>query len=117
MYFVLISVILKLFVCQEHRNLVFPGEYLTTATLLAGFWSNPENQLGTYIGTLLGATGTTCLLRYHTYTLHTPLAHSCNWYIGTIAMADEDDPPRYGGAGIEEVLQIHQPQQLDFLCS
>ena len=89
----------KAFCVSRTQKLGLPREYLTTATLLAGFWSNPENQLGTYIGTLLGATGTTCLLRYHTYTLHTPLAHSCNWYIGTIAMADEDDPPRYGGQG------------------
>ena len=75
MYFVLISVILKHFLCTEHGNLVFPGEYPTTATLLANYWSDPGNQVGTYTGTQFGTNGTTCLLRHHTLIQHTPLAH------------------------------------------
>ena len=73
MYFVLISVILKHFLCIDHRNLVFPRGYSTEATLLANYWSNPGNQVGTYTGTQFGTNGTTCLLRHHTLTQHTPL--------------------------------------------
>ena len=51
MYFVLISVILKHFLCTDHGNLVFPRGYSTDATLLANYWSNPGNQVGTYTGT------------------------------------------------------------------
>ena len=109
MYFVLISVILKHFLCPEHRNLVFLGEYPGTATLLVGFWSNPENQVGMYTGTLPGANGTICLLGHHTHILHTPLVHPCNWHIVSKGytyystyitdMADGGDPPRHLGQG------------------
>ena len=51
MYLVLISVILKHFLCIDHRNLVFPRGYSTDATLLANYWSDPGNQVGTYTGT------------------------------------------------------------------
>ena len=107
MYFVLISVILKHFLCTEHGNLIFPGEYLTTATLLANYWSDPGNQVGTYTGTQFGTNGTTCNLRHHTLIQHTPLAHLCNWYTYSKGytyystyqeiMADGGDSPRHGG--------------------
>ena len=128
MYFVLISVILKHFLCTEHGNLVFPGEYPTTATLLADYWSDPGNQVGTYTGTQFGTNGTTCLLRHHTLIQHIPFAHPCNWYIHSKGytyystcqriMADGGDPPRHGGAGVEGRVGTHpQPQLLDFHSS
>ena len=80
MYFVLISVILKHFLCIEHGNLVFPRGYSTNATLLASYWSDPGNQVGTYTGTQFGTYGTTCLLRHHTFKQHTPLFIPCSWY-------------------------------------
>ena len=128
MYLVLISFIFKHFLCPEHGNLVFPWEYPGTATLLADYWGNPVNQVGTYTGTLTGTNGTTCLLRHHTYTLHTSFANSCNWYIDSkgytyyslyqIDMADGGDPPRHGGAGVEGRVGTHQqPQLLNFHSS
>ena len=128
MYFVLISVILKHFLCTEHGNLVFPGEYSTTATLLADYWSDPGNQIGTYTGTQFGTNGTTCLLRHHTFIQHTPFAHPCNWYTNSKGytyystyqrnMADGGDPPRHGGARVEGRVGTHlQPQLLDFHSS
>ena len=80
MYFVLISVILKHFLCIDHGNLVFPRGYSTDATLLANYWSDPGNQVGTYTGTQFGTNDTTCLLRHHTFIQHTPLFIPCSWY-------------------------------------
>ena len=109
MYFVLISVILKHFLCTEHGNLVFPGEYPTIATLLADYWSDPGNQVGTYTGTQFGTNGTTCLLKHHIFIQHTPFAHPCNWYTNSKGytyysiyqrnMTNGGDPPRHGGQG------------------
>ena len=67
MYLVLISVVLKHFLCTDHRNLVFPRGDSTDTTLLANYWSDPSNQVGTYTGTQFGTNGTTCLLRHHTF--------------------------------------------------
>ena len=107
MYFVLISVVLKHFLCTDHGNLVFPRGYSTDATLLANYWSDPGNQVGTYIGTQFGTNGTTCLLRHHTLIQHTPQVIPCNWYIHSKGlryysiyqrnMAEGADPPRHGG--------------------
>ena len=80
MYFVLVAVILKHFLCIKHGNLVFPRGYSTDATLLASYWSDPGNQVGTYTGTQFGTNGTTCLLKHHTLILHTPLFIPCSWY-------------------------------------
>ena len=80
MYFVLVEVILKHFLCIKHGNLVFPRGYSTDATLLASYWSDPGNQVGTYTSTQFGTNGTTCLLRHHTFILHTPLFIPCSWY-------------------------------------
>ena len=106
MYFVLISVILKHFLCIDHGNLVFPRGYSTDATLLASYWSDPGNQVGTYTGTQFGTNGTTCLLRHHTFIQHTPLFIQCSWYTHSRGftyystyqrnMADGGDPPRHG---------------------
>ena len=106
MYFVLISVVLKHFLCADHGNLVFPRGDLTDATLLANNWSDPGSQVGTYTGTQFGTNGTTCLLRHHTLIQHTPLVNPCNWYIHSKGftyystyqrnMAEGGDPPRYG---------------------
>ena len=106
MYFVLISVILKHFLCIDHGNLVFPRGYSTDATLLANYWSDPGNQVGTYTGTQFGTNGTTCLLRHHTFILHTPLFIPCSWYTYSKGftyystyqgnMAEGGDPPRHG---------------------
>ena len=106
MYFVLISVILKHFLCTDHGNLVFPRGYSTDATLLASYWSDPGNQVGTYTGTQFGTNGTTCLLRHHTFIQHTPLVNPSNWYIHSKGftyystyqrnMAEGGDPPRDG---------------------
>ena len=103
----IISVILKHFLCAEHRNLVFRGEYPTTTTILADYWSDPVNKVGIYTGTQFGTNGTTCLLRHHTNIQHTSPAHSCNWYIKTkgyihystcyINMSDDDEPHRHVG--------------------
>ena len=38
----------------DHGNLVFPRGYSTDATLLANYWSNPGNQVGTHTGTQFG---------------------------------------------------------------
>ena len=54
MYFVLISVVLKHFLCINHGNLVFLRGDSTDATLLANYWSDPGNQVGTYTGTQFG---------------------------------------------------------------
>ena len=106
MYFVLITVILKHFLCIKHGNLVFPRGYSTDATLLASYWSDPGNQVGTYIGTQFGTNGTTCLLRHHTLIQHTPLFIPCSWYTYSKGftyystyqrnMAEGGDPPRHG---------------------
>ena len=106
MYFVLISVVLKHFLCADHGNLVFPRGDSTDATLLANYWSDPGNQVGTYTGTQFGTNGTTCLLRHHTLIQPTPLVNPCNWYIHSKGftyystyqrnMAEGGDPPRYG---------------------
>ena len=106
MYFVLITVILKHFLCIKHGNVVFPRGYSTDATLLASYWSDPGNQVGTYTGTQFGTNGTTCLLRHHTLTQHTPLFIPCSWYthlkgftyysIYQGNMAEGGDPPRHG---------------------
>ena len=106
MYFVLISVVLKHFLCTNHGNLVFPRGYSTDATLLANYWSDPGNQVGTYTGTQFGTNGTTCLLRHHTFIQYTPLFIPCNWYTYSKGftyystyqrnMADGGDPPRHG---------------------
>ena len=106
MYFVLITVILKHFLCIKHGNLVFPRGYSTDATLLASYWSDPGNQVGTYTGTQFGTNGTTCLLRHHTLIQHTPLFIPCSWYTHLKGftyystyqgnMAEGGDPPRHG---------------------
>ena len=106
MYFVLVAVILKHFLCIKHGNLVFLRGYSTDATLLASYWSDPGNQVGTYIGTQFGTNGTTCLLRHHTLILHTPLFIPCSWYTYSKGftyystyqgnMAEGGDPPRHG---------------------
>ena len=106
MYLILISVVLKHFLCIEHGNLVFRGDYPTTATLLASYWSDPVNQVGTYVGTQLGTNGTTCLLRHHTTLQTLPLTHFYAWYIynkGYIyyslpltGMAEGGDPGGHG---------------------
>ena len=133
MYFVLITVILKHFLCIKHGNLVFPRGYSTDATLLASYWSDPGNQVGTYTGTQFGTNGTTCLLRHHTFIQHTPLFIPCSWYTHLKGftyystyqgnMAEGGDPPRHGtgrgrGEGGEPAttptvglpLQLKQPQ-------
>ena len=106
MYFVFVAVILKHFLCIKHGNLVFPRGYSTDATLLASYWSDPGNQVGTYTGTQFGTNGTTCLLRHHTFILHTPLFIPCSWYTYSKGftyystyqgnMAEGGDPPRHG---------------------
>ena len=106
MYFVLITVILKHFLCTKHGNLVFPRGYWTDATLLASYWSDPGNQVGTYTGTQFGTNGTICLLRHHTFIQHTPLFIPCSWYTYSKGftyystyqrnMAEGGDPPRHG---------------------
>ena len=79
---------------------------MTDATLLASYWSDPGNQVGTYIGTQFGTNGTTCLLRHHTFIQQTPQVNPCNWYtyskgfrhysIYQRNMAEGADPPRHG---------------------
>ena len=106
MYLILISVILKHFLCIEHGNLVFRGDYLTTATLLASYWSDPVNQVGTHVGTQFGTNGTTCLLRHHTTLQTLPLTHFYAWYIYNIGytyyslpligMSEGGDPAGHG---------------------
>ena len=124
MYLVLISVILKHFLCSDHGNLVFQRGDLTYATLLASYWSDPGNQVGTHTGAQLGANGTTCLLGHHTLIQHTPLDTSCNWYTYSRGftyystyqrnMAEGGDPPRHGaGRGRGKVGTYPQPQLLD----
>ena len=86
--------------------MVFPRGYSTDATLLASYWSDPGNQVGTYTGTQFGTNGTTCLLRHHTFILHTPLFIPCSWYTYSKGftyystyqrnMAEGGDPPRHG---------------------
>ena len=86
--------------------MVFPRGYSTDATLLASYWSDPGNQVGTYIGTQFGTNGTTCLLRHHTLIQHTPLFIPCSWYTHLKGftyystyqgnMAEGGDPPRHG---------------------
>ena len=122
MYLVLISVILKHFLCSEHGNLVFTGDYPTTATLSVSYWSDPVNQVGTYTGTQFGTNGTTCLLRHHTTLQTSPLTHFYAWYIintgytyysiPPLGMADGGDPPRHGGVGVEGMVGTHQQPQL-----
>ena len=73
MYFVLISVILKHFLCIDHGNLVFPRGYLTDATLLANYWSDPGNQVGTYIGTQFGTNGHMPSKTSYIHTTYTPI--------------------------------------------
>ena len=126
MYFVLISVILKHFLCIDHGNLVFPRGYSTDATLLASYWSDPGNQVGTYTGTQFGTNG------HHmpskTSYIHTPLFIPCNWYTYSKGltyystyqrnMADGGDPPRHGTGRGRGKVGIHpQPQLLDFHSS
>ena len=128
MYFVLITVILKHFLCIKHGNLVFLRGYSTNATLLASYWSDPGNQVGTYTGTQFGTNGTTCLLRHHTLIQHTPLFIPCSWYTHLKGftyystyqgnMAEGGDPPRHGaGRGRGKVENQPQPQLLDFHSS
>ena len=118
------SVVLKHFLCTDHGNLVFPREYSTDATLLANYWSDPGNQVGTHTGTQFGTNGTTCLLGHHTLTQHTPLVIPCNWYTHSKGftyystyqrnMAEGGDPPRHGEAGVGGKVGTHpQPQLLD----
>ena len=97
---------MKHFLCIEHGNLVFTGDYPTTATLLASYWSDPVNQVGTYVGTQFGTNGTTCLLRHHTTLQTLPLTHFYAWYIHNIGyiyyrlpligMSEGGDPGGHG---------------------
>ena len=122
MYFVLISVILKHFLCTEHGNLVFTGDYPTTATLLASYWSYPVNQVGTYTGTQLGANCTTCLPTHHITLQTSPLTHFYARYIVYTGytyysisqpdMSEGGDPPRHGGIGVGGMVVNHQQPQL-----
>ena len=108
--------------------MVFPRGYSTDATLLASYWSDPGNQVGTYTGTQFGTNGTTCLLRHHTLIQHTPLFIPCSWYTHLKGftyystyqgnMAEGGDPPRHGaGRGRGEGGEPATTQLLDFHSS